>query len=53
MRGGGIGQPLPPSKVSPHTETVVVAMVKKSTSIIMGKIGEVPTKMMLDLPGVW
>ena len=53
VRSGGIGQPLPPSKVSPHTETVVVATVKKSTSIIMGKIGEVPTEMMLDLPGVW
>ena len=47
-KGGGIGQPPPPSKLSPHTETVVLVTVKKSASIIMGKIGEVPTEMMLD-----
>ena len=47
-RGGGIGQLPPPSKLSPHTETVVVVTVKKSASMIMGKIGEVPADMMLD-----
>ena len=48
VRDGGIGQPSPPSKRSPHTEMVIVVTVKKSASIIMGKIGELPTEMMLD-----
>ena len=45
--GGDIVQPPPPSKLSPQTGMVVLATVKRIAFTITGKIGEVPTEIML------